>query len=142
MAALALVRQLLSHSARAAGGLQQLPGALALLRSQHVLPAAAIAGGAGGWEQPWSRGLHASSAAWATLHVKVPPLGESITDGTISMVLKQAGDSVEEDEPIVQIETDKVTVDVRSPKAGTVEAILVRRASGWRSRVVSCPHPL
>lgn len=62
---------------------------------------------------------------WAGLQVLVPPLGESITDGTIASILKQPGDSVEEDEPLLQIETDKVTIDVRSPQTGTVEAILV-----------------
>ena len=67
----------------------------------------------------------ASSLAMVTLQVQVPALGESITDGTIAAILKQPGDRVEEDEPILQIETDKVTIDVRAPKAGTVEAILV-----------------
>jgi len=66
-----------------------------------------------------------SAAAWAALQVQVPPLGESITDGTIASILKKPGDSVEEDEPLLQIETDKVTIDVRSPQAGTVETILV-----------------
>jgi 2-oxoglutarate dehydrogenase E2 component (dihydrolipoamide succinyltransferase) len=59
--------------------------------------------------------------------VTIPPLGESITDGTVAAVLKKVGDPVEEDEPIVQIETDKVTIDVRAPRAGVIEAILVRR---------------
>jgi glycine cleavage system H lipoate-binding protein len=66
-----------------------------------------------------------SAAAWVRLQVQVPPFGESITDGTIASILKKPGDSVEEDEPLLQIETDKVTIDVRSPQAGTVEAILV-----------------
>lgn len=43
-------------------------------------------------------------------------------------MLKEAGQRVEEDEPILQIETDKVTVDVRAPSAGVVEAILVSPA--------------
>lgn len=43
----------------------------------------------------------------------------------VAAVLKEAGQRVEEDEPILQIETDKVTVDVRAPAAGVVEAILV-----------------
>ncbi|KAL4853863.1 Cilia- and flagella-associated protein 58 [Chlorella vulgaris] len=79
------------------------------------------AGVGGGW-----LALHSSAAAAASLQVKIPALGESISDGTVSAVLKQAGDRVEEDEAILQIETDKVTVDVRAPQAGFIEAILVK----------------
>lgn len=43
----------------------------------------------------------------------------------VAAVLKEAGQRVEEDEPILQIETDKVTVDVRAPRAGVLETILV-----------------
>jgi len=71
------------------------------------------------------RKFHAAYFAAASLQVKVPALGESITDGAIAAILKQPGDTVEEDEPILQIDTDKVTIDVRSPTAGTLEAILV-----------------
>ncbi len=46
----------------------------------------------------------------------------------MAAVLKEAGQRVEEDEAILQIETDKVTVDVRAPSAGVVEAILVSHA--------------
>lgn len=67
-----------------------------------------------------------SRVMWADLQVKVPPLGESITDGSVAAVLKQEGDTVEEDDPLIQIETDKVTVDVRSPVAGVVKSILVQ----------------
>ena len=52
-------------------------------------------------------------------------MGESIEEGTISAVLKQEGDSVEMDEAIFQIETDKVTVDVRAPEAGVLSKVLV-----------------
>lgn len=57
--------------------------------------------------------------------LQVPALGESITDGTIATLLKQPGDAVAEDEPILQIETDKVTIDVRAPQAGILEQFLV-----------------
>uniref|UniRef100_A0A2N9HS12 dihydrolipoyllysine-residue succinyltransferase n=1 Tax=Fagus sylvatica TaxID=28930 RepID=A0A2N9HS12_FAGSY len=50
----------------------------------------------------------------------VPFMGESITDGTLATFLKKPGDRVEVDEPIAQIETDKVTIDVTSPEAGVV----------------------
>jgi 2-oxoglutarate dehydrogenase E2 component (dihydrolipoamide succinyltransferase) len=54
--------------------------------------------------------------------VKVPTLGESITEGTIAEWLKQPGDPVQVDEPIVSLETDKVAVEVPSPVAGTMGA--------------------
>ncbi|KAK9818665.1 hypothetical protein WJX74_000957 [Apatococcus lobatus] len=60
-----------------------------------------------------------------SLNVQVPSMGDSITEGTIASVLKQQGESVAEDETILQIETDKVTIDVRAPKAGKLEAVLV-----------------
>ncbi|KAI7839765.1 hypothetical protein COHA_006567 [Chlorella ohadii] len=74
-------------------------------------------------------GLHTARQLLSSLQVKIPALGESIADGTVAVVLKQPGDRVEEDEPILQIETDKVTVDVRAPKAGIVEAILAAAAA-------------
>jgi 2-oxoglutarate dehydrogenase E2 component (dihydrolipoamide succinyltransferase) len=54
--------------------------------------------------------------------VKVPTLGESVTEGTIAEWLKQPGDPVKVDEPIVSLETDKVAVEVPSPVAGTMGA--------------------
>ena len=51
--------------------------------------------------------------------VKVPTLGESVTEGTIAEWLKKPGDAVAVDEPIVSLETDKVAVEVPSPVAGT-----------------------
>ena len=72
------------------------------------------------------RGVCASRrVAYADLQVSVPPLGESITDGAIAAIMKQPGDSVEEDETLLSIETDKVTVDVRTPVSGVVKSILV-----------------
>lgn len=53
-------------------------------------------------------------------------MGESISEGTIASLLKKAGDAVEEDEAIAQIETDKVTIDVRAPSAGRLEEYRVR----------------
>jgi 2-oxoglutarate dehydrogenase E2 component (dihydrolipoamide succinyltransferase) len=52
--------------------------------------------------------------------VKVPTLGESVTEGTIAEWLKKPGDAVAVDEPIVSLETDKVAVEVPSPVAGTM----------------------
>ena len=52
--------------------------------------------------------------------VKVPALGESITEGTLAQWLKKPGDAVAADEPIASLETDKVSVEVPSPVAGTL----------------------
>ena len=51
--------------------------------------------------------------------VKMPALGESVTEGTVSYWLKAVGDSVEVDEPLLEVATDKVDTEVPSPAAGT-----------------------
>ena len=55
----------------------------------------------------------------------VPTLGESITEATVSKWLKKVGDSFEADEPLVEIETDKITVEVPAPSAGSISEIKV-----------------
>lgn len=69
---------------------------------------------------------HITTSACLAASIKVPSMGESIEEGTISAILKQEGDSVEMDEAIFQIETDKVTVDVRSPEGGVLNKVLVK----------------
>ena len=56
----------------------------------------------------------------------VPTLGESITEATVSKWLKNQGDPVSSDEPIVELETDKVNVEVPSPSSGTLEKIIIK----------------
>ncbi|XP_059664859.1 dihydrolipoyllysine-residue succinyltransferase component of 2-oxoglutarate dehydrogenase complex 2, mitochondrial-like isoform X3 [Cornus florida] len=53
-------------------------------------------------------------------------MGESISDGTLAKFLKNPGDRVEVDEPIAQIETDKVTIDVASPEAGVIQKFVAK----------------
>ena len=60
------------------------------------------------------------------LDVEIQSMGESISEGTIAEILKAEGDSVAEDETIAQIETDKVTIDVKAPAAGTLTELKVR----------------
>ena len=55
--------------------------------------------------------------------IKVPPLGESVTEGTVARWLKKVGDSVKIDETLIEFETDKVTVDVPSPANGVLSEI-------------------
>ncbi|GJM02895.1 MAG: dihydrolipoyllysine-residue succinyltransferase component of 2-oxoglutarate dehydrogenase complex [Rhodomicrobium sp.] len=57
--------------------------------------------------------------------IRVPTLGESVTEATVGQWYKKAGDSIEVDEPIVELETDKVTVEVPSPVSGTLSDIMV-----------------
>ena len=56
--------------------------------------------------------------------VKVPALGESITEGTLAQWLKKPGETVAADEAIASLETDKVSVEVPSPVAGTISELL------------------
>ena len=56
----------------------------------------------------------------------VPTLGESITEATVSKWLKKIGESFEADEPLVEIETDKITVEVPAPSAGVLSEIKVK----------------
>ncbi len=59
------------------------------------------------------------------ISIVVPQLGESVTEGTVSKWLKQAGERVRKDEPLVEIQTDKINVELPSPAEGVLEAILV-----------------
>ncbi|MFD1107156.1 2-oxoglutarate dehydrogenase complex dihydrolipoyllysine-residue succinyltransferase [Sphingobium olei] len=58
--------------------------------------------------------------------VKVPTLGESVTEATVGQWLKKPGEAVKADEPIVSLETDKVAVDVPAPAAGTMGDIVAQ----------------
>jgi pyruvate dehydrogenase E2 component (dihydrolipoamide acetyltransferase) len=58
--------------------------------------------------------------------VNLPALGESVTEGTVTRWLKNVGDRVEVDEPLLEVSTDKVDTEIPSPIAGTIEAILVQ----------------
>jgi len=62
----------------------------------------------------------------ARIEVPMPQMGESIAEGTVSQWLKQVGDSVERDEPILEISTDKVDAEIPSPSDGTLVEISVQ----------------
>src|SRR3984893_6174538 len=55
--------------------------------------------------------------------IKVPALGESVTEATVAKWLKKVGDSVAVDDPLVELETDKVTLEVNATVAGTITEI-------------------
>ncbi len=58
--------------------------------------------------------------------VVLPALGESVTEGTVTRWLKQVGDTVQEDEGLLEISTDKVDTEIPSPISGVIEEILVQ----------------
>src|SRR5262249_17760620 len=65
-------------------------------------------------------------AAWAgamTIEIKGQTLGESVTEATVARWLKQPGEAIARDEPVVELETDKVTLEVPAPAAGTLGEI-------------------
>src|SRR5260370_871791 len=82
--------------------------------------------------------------------IRVPTLGESVTEATIGRWFKKAGDAVPVDEPLVELETDKVTIEVPAPSAGTLgdivakdgETVAVRALLGQlNERAAGAPPP-
>jgi len=63
------------------------------------------------------------------IDIVVPTLGESVSDATIARWMKQVGEVVAQDEPIVELETDKVTLEVPSPVAGTLSKIIANEGT-------------
>jgi 2-oxoglutarate dehydrogenase E2 component (dihydrolipoamide succinyltransferase) len=64
-----------------------------------------------------------------SIEIKVPTLGESVTEATVAKWFKQPGEAVAMDEPLVELETDKVTVEVNAPANGTVAEIAAAEGS-------------
>src|SRR5476651_2911630 len=58
--------------------------------------------------------------------IKVPAMGESVTEATVARWFKKEGDAVKRDEPLLELETDKVTVEVPAPADGAMESISVK----------------
>ncbi len=75
-------------------------------------------------EEP-AAAAEAADAGGETVTVRMPELGESITEGTITRWLKQEGDQVQADEPLFEVSTDKVDTEVPSPVAGRITSIKV-----------------
>ena len=83
-------------------------------------PAAGAKGGAAG---P-AAAPHGQTDEGTTMDVMVPTLGESVSEATVSTWFKAVGDRVEQDEMLCELETDKVSVEVPSPAAGTLSEIV------------------
>lgn len=120
-----------------------------LIGRQCAAPGARQAGTEGSLEaalsQAVQQGVHAPRQAWPSsldgqrrhfraaglaeksVEVEVQSMGESISEGSIAEILKREGEAVAEDETIAQIETDKVTIDIRSPVAGMLAQLKARR---------------
>ena len=82
-------------------------------KSKEEAPALAVSGGEGG----------------SSVDVMVPALGESVTEATVATWFKKAGDTVDADEMLCELETDKVSVEVPAPAAGTLSEILAEEGS-------------
>ena len=77
------------------------------------------------------RGFDAITAQFArrilmSIEIKVPAMGESVTEATVARWFKKEGDAVTRDEPLLELETDKVTVEVPAPADGAIERISVK----------------
>jgi 2-oxoglutarate dehydrogenase E2 component (dihydrolipoamide succinyltransferase) len=73
--------------------------------------------------EPAAQAAPAAAGGGAAVEILVPTMGESVTEGTVAQWLKQPGDAVAQDEPVVEVETDKVTLEVNAPAAGVLEKI-------------------
>ncbi len=76
-------------------------------------------------EEPAERPHPSAQPAGDGERVQMPALGESVTEGTVTRWLKHEGDSVEIDEPLLEVSTDKVDTEIPSPVAGVIRSILV-----------------
>src|SRR5207244_2400109 len=76
--------------------------------------------------------------------IRVPALGESVTEATIGKWFKQPGDPVAVDEPLVELETDKVTIEVPAPAAGVLGDIAAKDGEMMAAieRAASAPTPV
>ena len=69
-------------------------------------------------------------------NIVVPSLGESVSEATIAKWLKKEGDAIRQDEPLVELETDKVTVEVNAPASGTLSTISVQAGASVKPGTV------
>src|SRR5512144_3371649 len=63
------------------------------------------------------------------ISIVVPQLGESVAEGTVAKWLKAVGDKVRKEEPLVEIQTDKINVEIPSPAEGTLEKSLIQEGT-------------
>src|SRR3954452_13187789 len=76
-----------------------------------------------------------------SIQIKVPAMGESVTEATVARWFKKEGDAVARDEPVLELETDKVTVEVPAPADGALESISVQTGTTVQVGAVLGPMP-
>src|ERR671916_836748 len=76
--------------------------------------------------RPGSRWGETERETTMATEIRVPTLGESVSEATIGRWFKKPGDAVKADEPILELETDKVTLEVNAPAAGTLGDIVAK----------------
>ncbi|KAF5838433.1 putative dihydrolipoamide succinyltransferase [Dunaliella salina] len=76
------------------------------------------------------RGFRSTPPASEPMKIQIPPMGESVSEGTVAAILKHPGDEVKEDDIIAQIETDKVTIDVKYQQSapGVIKELLIKES--------------
>ena len=72
--------------------------------------------------------------------IVVPTLGESVSEATVAKWMKKAGDAVKKDETLVELETDKVSVEVSAPEAGVLSEIVASEGATVEHRRAARPH--
>ncbi|WP_067622733.1 biotin/lipoyl-containing protein [Alicyclobacillus acidiphilus] len=73
-----------------------------------------------------------------TAEIRLPQLGDTVTKAVVTTWLKQVGDAIERDEPLLEVTTDKVTVEVPSEYAGTLREICVSEGEEVTMDAVLC----
>ncbi|WP_158819749.1 2-oxoglutarate dehydrogenase, E2 component, dihydrolipoamide succinyltransferase [Granulicella sp. S156] len=109
------------------GGTAAAPSAAPAAKKEDTVTPAAVATAAK--DAAATTAATAPAAAGPGTEVLMPQMGESITEGTITKWLKKIGDTVQRDEPIFEISTDKVDAEIPSPVAGTLTAIKVQEGA-------------
>ncbi len=79
--------------------------------------------------EPAAQAAPAAAPGGPAVEILVPAMGESVTEGMVAQWLKQPGDAVARDEPVVEVETDKVTLEVNAPAAGVLDKILAEEGA-------------
>ena len=76
--------------------------------------------------------------------VVMPQMGESIAEGTIVRWIKKVGDSIDKDEPLFEISTDKVDAEIPAPEAGTIVEIIVQQGqtAGYQHQIQAARRQL
>ena len=103
-------------------------GGAAQAQTKTVAPAAAPA------PAPAAPAPSAANGGGTPSEVLVPALGESVSEGTVGQWMKQVGEVVTADEPLVELETDKVTLEVNAPVSGVLSEIKVSEGHDSRGR--------